>query len=487
VEALAQVNGGVVDGLASGLGPEVESVAAFAALEAAEHILVEVGGEGAAGAGGRAVQWAGAALLSAAGAAGVEAEQLQDGGNGHDVADGGEVDRGASGWRCLGWRLLLLDLAELLATFACLGQFAVASGEDFLVPAIEFVLGCEVVYRGVQADVVVINGVIVDDALSFFERKGHGDPDAFALEGLVPALDFAIGLGIVRRGSDVGHAGDADELFEILGDELGSVVGDDARLFVGEGFAGALDDGLHGAVAHIFADFLVNDEAAVAIEDGANEVKSAGDVEIADVDMPVFMRLERLHKAGAFLGDVGRRPSQEAVGFQDAIDAGRAAGDDIGIEHHEGQAAIAVERVLAREDANPFFFVASEPMIARHPGIMFVDFAEAFFPVMELAGADAEPGQEATDGDFRLVAPVPDEVDDGVTDVVERPAASQFSPSSFFKTVCSSISSARTSFLRISLASSCAILRSLESSTTLDLRSLLKAKWPFSKNLLSQS
>jgi hypothetical protein len=433
------------------------------------------------------MQGAGAALLSTAGAAGVEAEQLQDSGHGHEAADGGEVDCRASGSRRRSWRLLVLGLADLLAAFACLGQFAVASGEDFLVAAFEFVFGSEVIDGRVEADVVVINGVMVDDALSFFERKGHRDPDAFAFESLVPAFDFAIGLGIVRRGSDVGHAGDADELFEVLGDELRPVVGDDAWRFVGEGFAGALDDGLHGAVAHIFADFLVNDEAAVAIEDGANEVESAGDVEIADVDMPVFMRLERLHKAGAFLGDVGRGASQEAVGFQDAIDAGRATSDDVGIEHHEGQAAIAVERVLACEDANPFFFVVSEPMIARHPGIMFVDFAEAFFPVMELAGADAEPGQEATDGDFRLVAPVPDEVDDGVTDVVERPAAGQFSPSSFFKTVCSSISSARTSFLRISLASSCAILRSLESSTTLDLRSLLKAKWPFSKNLLSQS
>jgi hypothetical protein len=353
----------------------------------------------------------------------VEAEQLQDSGHGHKVADGGEVDRGAGGSGRLSCRLLMLGLAELLAAFACLGQFAVASGEDFLVVAFEFVLGSEVADRGVEADVVVINGVIVDDALSFFKRKGHGDPDTFALESLVPAFDFAIGLRVVRRGSDVGHAGDADELFEVFGDELGTVVGDDAWLFVGEGFAGALDNGFHGAVGHIFADFLVNDEAAVAIEDGADEVESAGDVEIADVDMPVFMSLERLHKASAFLGDVGRRASQEAVGFQDAIDAGRAAGDDVGIEHHEGQAPIAVERVLACEDANPFFFVVGEPVIARHPGIMFVDFAEAFFPVMELARADAEPGQEATDGDFRLVAPDPDKVDHGVADVGVAPTA----------------------------------------------------------------
>jgi hypothetical protein len=49
----------------------------------------------------------------------------------------------------------------------------------------------------------------------------------------------------------------------------------------------------------------VNDKAAVAIEDGAEEVKSAGDVEVTDVDVPVLVGLERLDEAGAFLGDVG--------------------------------------------------------------------------------------------------------------------------------------------------------------------------------------
>jgi hypothetical protein len=54
---------------------------------------------------------------------------------------------------------------------------------------------------------------------------------------------------------------------------------------------------------------------------------------------------------------------------------------------------------------------------------MLVDFAEAMFPVVEFAGADAEPGQEATDGDFRLVAPIADEIDEGIAGVVRRPGA----------------------------------------------------------------
>jgi hypothetical protein len=62
-------------------------------------------------------------------------------------------------------------------------------------------------------------------------------------------------------------------------------------------------------------------------------------------------------------------------------------------------------------------------MVARHESIVLVDFAEALFPIVELAGADADPGKEATSGDLRLVAPVADEIDDLVAVVVGDPAA----------------------------------------------------------------
>src|SRR5437763_7401118 len=99
-----------------------------------------------------------------------------------------------------------------------------------------------------------------------------------------------------------------------------SLVGDDAWRFVGKGFTGALNDGLHVRFLHFVADFPVDDEAAVAIEDGAEEVEGAGDVEVADIDVPVLMGFEGLDKAGAFLGDVGRWPGQESSGLEDAID-----------------------------------------------------------------------------------------------------------------------------------------------------------------------
>jgi hypothetical protein len=53
----------------------------------------------------------------------------------------------------------------------------------------------------------------------------------------VPALDLAVRLWVVRRGAHVGHAGEPNELLEVLGDELRAVVRDDARSFVGIGRA----------------------------------------------------------------------------------------------------------------------------------------------------------------------------------------------------------------------------------------------------------
>jgi hypothetical protein len=50
--------------------------------------------------------------------------------------------------------------------------------------------------------------------------------------------------------------------------------------------------------------------------------------------------------------------------------------------------------MAAGEGADAFLFVVGEPVVAGNPGIVLVDLAEAVDPVVELAGADADPGQE---------------------------------------------------------------------------------------------
>jgi len=232
--------------LAGGVGPEIQRVSVSATFEALEVMLLHVDGEATAGGMGGAVQEAWAAELGAAAGAGLKAEQIQDVGNVEGGADGGEVD-GRSGSDS-GLTLGVLSLSHLLALFPCLGEFLIALQEDVAVAAVELGFGGDVFDGAVKADIVVIGDEIGDEAFGIVEGERHHGADALAFESLVPTFDLAVALGIIRRGADVGHAG-----------------------------------------------------------------------------------------------------------------------DDVGIEHHEGHAAISFERVLAGESMDAFFFVLGEPVVARDP------------------------------------------------------------------------------------------------------------------------
>src|SRR5262249_54084995 len=178
---------------------------------------------------------------------------------------------------------------------------------------------------------------------------------------------------------------------------------------------------------------------------------------------------------------------QYAGGLEDAVDTGRAAGNQVGIEHHEGQAAVTLQGEAVVEVEDGLLLRVGEPVVARDPGVVLVGLAVAVLPRVPLAGGDADPEQEARDGDAGLVRAAVDKIDDGIAGVVGNPGAGQGSPSSFFSWTCSSISSARTSFLTRSLSSNAAILRSLASASALPrLPWFWKAAVPFSKNCFCQ-
>jgi hypothetical protein len=54
---------------------------------------------------------------------------------------------------------------------------------------------------------------------------------------------------------------------------------------------------------------------------------------------------------------------------------------------------------------------------------VLVDFAVAFLPVVELAGAQLDPVEEAAVRDVGLVAPAADEVDEVIADIVGNPVS----------------------------------------------------------------
>src|SRR4029450_13388970 len=98
------------------------------------------------------------------------------------------------------------------------------------------------------------------------------------------------------------HSANANELLEVPGHELRPVVRDDPGTLPGEMLARPLDDRFDLRLFHSRADLPVHDVPAVALEQRAQEVERAGDVDVGDIDVPVFVRSGGLHKARSFEG-----------------------------------------------------------------------------------------------------------------------------------------------------------------------------------------
>src|SRR5262249_54641230 len=162
-----------------------------------------------------------------------------------------------------------------------------------------------------------------------------------------------------------------------------------------------------------------------------------------DIDMPVLVRAQGLDEALALGGGLGGVAVEQAGPLEDAVDAGGAAGDDVLVEHHEGQPAGALPRGQGMEVEGGLFFLGLGPVVPRDPGIVLVGLAVAVFPRVPLGGGQAEPQEEAGDGDAGLVGPAVDEIDDTVAGVMGDPESVQGPPSAFFSWTCSSISSER--------------------------------------------
>jgi hypothetical protein len=114
---------------------------------------------------------------------------------------------------------------------------------------------------------------------------------------------------------------------------------------------------------------------------------------------------------------------EQARLFEDAVNARRAAGSDVVVEHHEGQPAVAFEGEEGVEVNDGFLFLGFKPVVAGDPGVVFVGLAVAVFPGVPLGGGDTDPEEEAGDGNTGLAGPAVDEVHEGVTGIVGNPAS----------------------------------------------------------------
>ena len=254
------------------------------------------------------------------------------------------------------------------------------------------------------------------------------------------------------------QSGDPDELFEVARNELRTVVRDDSRLGGGELLQGTLQDDFDILFCHGATNFMMDNCARTAVEHRAKIVEGSANVEVADIGMPVLMRLERLNKSGSLFGRFAIPPLEQTSLLQHPISRGRADRDDIVIQHHKSKPAISFQRVLLIEVDDGILFPGIEPMIPRNEAVVFVDFSISLSPIVELGPRHPQPAnnlQGPQGGALRR--PAMNEIDDRVAHIVRGPDFRYSSPSSFFKTTCSCINSASASLRICSLASNAAM------------------------------
>lgn len=196
----------------------------------------------------------------------------------------------------------------------------------------------------------------------------------------------------------------------------------------------------------------MDDIAAAAIQEAGEEVERPGDIDVRDVDVPMLMWPEWLDEPRSLLGGSPVPVVQATCVAEHPIDAGRTDRHDVVIEHHEGQSAVAFQRMAVEIVQNGSSLPVFEPEVPRDLGVMFVDLPVALLPVVELAGTKFHPAEQAAGGNFGAFCPVADVVDDLVASIVGDPASlhpPKADPAAFFESAAgglSSMSSAMTSF-----------------------------------------
>ena len=168
----------------------------------------------------------------------------------------------------------------LLASFTRLSQLALAFGPDVLILPGQSGLGRDITDGAVKPDLIIVLYKLSDNPPGLLEGKRGLGADCLAFDGFVPAFQFAITLGIAGGDADMGHATGLDKQLELASDELGAIVRDEAWSGGGELLAGALQDDFHVRFGHLLPDFPMDDKATVAIQDRAQVVKDAAQVEV---------------------------------------------------------------------------------------------------------------------------------------------------------------------------------------------------------------
>src|ERR1039458_8174978 len=106
--------------------------------------------------------------------------------------------------------------------------------------------------------------------------------------------------------------------------------------------------------------------------------------------MPMLMRRGRLLEASRppppspFLRWLTFPLTQQSRLAQHSPHAGRAHGHDVGVQHHECEPSITLQRVLQVEGDDRLLLPILQPKVPGNPTVVLVDTTVAFSPIVEL-------------------------------------------------------------------------------------------------------
>ena len=92
----------------------------------------------------------------------------------------------------------------------------------------------------------------------------------------------------------------------------------------------------------------MHDRTTVPIQNAAQVIEGRADIDVGDIDMPMLMRLEWLLEGGPLARWLAFPARQESRLFQHPPNARRTHCHNVSIQHHERQAPIAFQRILAK-------------------------------------------------------------------------------------------------------------------------------------------
>ena len=95
------------------------------------------------------------------------------------------------------------------------------------------------------------------------------------------------------------HARDANELLEVASDELRAIVGDDSRLRLRVLLLRSLQNHFDVGFSHGLPQIPMHEETTEPIQNAAQVIEGAAQVDVGNVDMPVLIGLQRLLETGS--------------------------------------------------------------------------------------------------------------------------------------------------------------------------------------------